>query len=374
MVPRLFAPIFSNEGGGFSVIGKFCLFFLRVINTGWYRGDFRPCCIGVLPCGRGGFLSFYGFCKVLSEVWAKKYFSRRGKVIVFFQQLVNGLTLGSAYAVIAIGYTLVFGVLNIVNMAHGGIFMIGAYIGLLLVTEAGMNIFPALAGAMIGGAVLGYGLELLALRPLRKHKATHLAPLISTIGVSTFLESVALMVWGPQTRSFPSAFGNELMDMGVFKISGIQIISLGTAVVLMVLLTVMLNRTKVGKAIRATSENAETAGLLGINTGRIITLTVMLASALGAAAGVLIGLSFNAIEPTMGTSMGLKGLAVLIMGGLGNVEGAMAGGFILGIAEVFSVAYGTSSYRDAVAFGLIILILFIRPEGLFAKAGKGGRP
>ena len=285
---------------------------------------------------------------------------------MFFQQLVNGLTLGSAYAVIAIGYTLVFGVLNIVNMAHGGIFMIGAYIGLLLVTEAGMNIFPALAGAMIGGAVLGYGLELLALRPLRK--------LISTIGVSTFLESVALMVWGPQTRSFPSAFGNELMDMGVFKISGIQIISLGTAVVLMVLLTIMLNRTKVGKAIRATSENAETAGLLGINTGRIITLTVMLASALGAAAGVLIGLSFNAIEPTMGTSMGLKGLAVLIMGGLGNVEGAMAGGFILGIAEVFSVAYGTSSYRDAVAFGLIILILFIRPEGLFAKAGKGGRP
>lgn len=289
---------------------------------------------------------------------------------MFFQQLVNGLTLGSAYAVIAIGYTLVFGVLNIVNMAHGGIFMIGAYIGLLLVTEAGMNIFPALAGAMIGGAVLGYALELLALRPLRKHKATHLAPLISTIGVSTFLESVALMVWGPQTRSFPSAFGNELMDMGVFKISGIQIISLGTAVVLMVLLTVMLNRTKVGKAIRATSENAETAGLLGINTGRIITLTVMLASALGAAAGVLIGLSFNAIEPTMGTSMGLKGLAVLIMGGLGNVEGAMAGGFILGIAEVFSVAYGTSSYRDAVAFGLIILILFIRPEGLLRKRGR----
>lgn len=316
----------------------------------------------------------YGFCKVLPEVWARKYFSRRGKVIVFFQQLVNGLTLGSAYAVIAIGYTLVFGVLNIVNMAHGGIFMIGAYIGLLLVTEAGMNIFPALAGAMIGGAVLGYALELLALRPLRKHKATHLAPLISTIGVATFLESVALMVWGPQTRSFPSAFGNELMDMGVFKISGIQIISLGTAVVLMVLLTIMLNRTKVGKAIRATSENAETAGLLGINTGRIITLTVMLASALGAAAGVLIGLSFNAIEPTMGTAMGLKGLAVLIMGGLGNVKGAMAGGFILGIAEVFSVAYGTSSYRDAVAFGLIILILFIRPEGLFAKAGKGGRP
>lgn len=293
---------------------------------------------------------------------------------MFLQQLVNGLTLGSAYAVIAIGYTLVFGVLNIVNMAHGGIFMVGAYIGLLLVTEAGFGIFPALIGAMVGGTVLGYALEIFALRPLRRRKVTHLAPLISTIGVSTFLESVALMVWGPQTRSFPTSFGNELMDFGAFKISGIQIISLGTAVILMVLLTILLNKTKIGKAVRATSESAETASLLGINTGRIITFTVMLASALGAAAGVLIGLSFNAIEPTMGTAMGLKGLAVLIMGGLGNVEGAMAGGFILGIAEVFSVAYGSSSYRDAVAFGIIILILFIRPEGLFSKAGKGGRP
>ena len=272
---------------------------------------------------------------------------------VFSQQLINGLTLGSAYAVIAIGYTLVFGVLNIVNMAHGGIFMIGAYIGLLLVTETGMGIFPALLAAMAGGAVLGYILELTALRPLRRRKVTHLAPLIGTIGVSIFLESVALMIWGPQTRSFPSTISSELMDMGAFKISGIQIVSLGTAVVLMVLLAVMLNRTKIGKAVRATSENI---------------------AALGAAAGVLIGLSFNAIEPTMGTAMGFKGLAVLILGGLGNVEGAMAGGFILGIAEVFSVAYGASTYRDAVAFGLIILILFIRPEGLFSKAGKGGRP
>lgn len=288
---------------------------------------------------------------------------------MFFQQLVNGLTLGSVYAVIAIGYTLVFGVLNIVNMAHGGIIMMGAYIGLLLVTVAGWSLFPALIGAMVGGAILGYLLEVLALRPLRGKKVTHLAPLISTIGVSIFLESAALLVFGPQTRAFPTDY-NQLMDFGLFKISEIQIISMGTAIVLMVL----LNKTKIGKAVRATAENIETASLLGIHTRRIITFTVMLASALGAAAGVLIALSFNAIEPTMGTSMGFKGLAVLIMGGLGNVGGAMAGGFILGVAEVFSVAYGASSFRDAVAFGLIILILFIRPQGLFAKAGKGGRP
>ncbi len=293
---------------------------------------------------------------------------------MFFQQLINGLNLGSAYAVIAIGYTLVFGVLNIINMAHGEIFMFGAFIGLILVTQAGCNIIVALVGAMIGGAVLGFFLEYLALRPLRRRKVTHLAPLISTIGVSIFLESLALKIWGPQTQSFPAQFEGELMDMGVFKVSAIQVIGFGTAVVLMILLTLLLDKTKIGKAIQATSENIETAGLLGINTSRIITFTVMVASALGAAAGVLVGLSFNAIEPTMGMTMGFKGLAVLILGGLGNVRGAMAGGFILGIAEVFSVAYGASSYRDAVAFGIIILILFFRPEGLFAKKGKGGRP
>ena len=251
--------------------------------------------------------------------------------------------------------------------------MMGAYIGLLLVTVAGWGLFPALIGAMVGGAILGYLLEVLALRPLRGKKVTHLAPLISTIGVSIFLESAALLVFGPQTRAFPTDY-NQLMDFGLFKISEIQIISMGTAIVLMVLLTLLLNKTKIGKAVRATAENIETASLLGIHTRRIITFTVMLASALGAAAGVLIALSFNAIEPTMGTSMGFKGLSVLIMGGLGNVGGAMSGGFILGVAEVFSVAYGASSFRDAVAFGLIILILFIRPQGLFAKAGKGGRP
>ena len=292
---------------------------------------------------------------------------------MFFQQLVNGLTLGSVYAVIAIGYTLVFGVLNIINMAHGGIIMRGAYIGLLLVTMAGWGLFPALIVVMVGGAILGYLLEVLALRPLRGKKATHLAPLICTIGVSIFLESAVLLVFGLQTRAFPTDY-NQLMDLGLFKISQIQIISMGTAIVLMVLLTLLLNKTRIGKAVRATAENIETASLLGIHTRRIITFTVMLASALGAVAGVLIALSFNALEPTMGTSMGFKGLAVLIMGGLGNVGGAMAGGFILGVVEVFSVAYGASSFRDAVAFGLIILILFIRPQGLFAKAGKGRRP
>ena len=212
---------------------------------------------------------------------------------MFFQQIINGLSLGSAYAVIAIGYTLVFGVLNIINMAHGEIFMFGAFIGLILVTQAGTNIFVALIGAMIGGAVLGFLLEYLALRPLRRRKVTHLAPLISTIGVSIFLESLALQIWGPQTQSFPPQFDSATFDVGLFQVSLIQIIGFGTSVLLMVLLTLLLEKTKVG---------------------------------------------------------------------------------ILGIAEVFSVAYGDYSYRDAVAFVSIILFLFFRPEGLFSSAGKGGRP
>ncbi len=293
---------------------------------------------------------------------------------MFLQQLVNGLTLGSLYAVLAIGLTLVFGVLNIINMAHGGIFMIGAFVGLFMVTVLDVNIFVAILGAMIVGAILGYLLEFVALRPLRRQKVSHLAPLISTIGVSIFFESVALLVWGPQTRSFPPDFIGGLIDFGAFKISMVQIIGLGVSVGLMLILNVLIKKTKIGKAIRAVSLNTETAALLGINPTLVISVTVMLASALGAAAGVLVGLSFDAVEPLMGVIIGFKGLAVLILGGLGNITGAMVGGLILGIAEVFSVAYGASSYRDAVAFGLIILLLFWRPQGLFGSKDKGGRP
>lgn len=292
---------------------------------------------------------------------------------MFLQQLVNGLTLGSLYAVLAIGLTLVFGVLDIINMAHGGIFMVGAFVGLFLVTELHASIGVAIIGAMAAGAIMGYILERIALRPLRKKKVSTLAPLISTIGVATFLESLALLLWGPQTRSFPNELSG-LIDLSIFKISEVQIISLGVSVLLMVLLNILLKKTKVGKAVRATALNPETASLLGINPTQVITITVMLASALGAAAGVLVGLSFDAIEPMMGVIISFKGLAVLILGGMGNITGAMVGGFILGIAEVFSVAYGASSYRDAVAFGLIIILLFWRPQGLFGSKDKGGRP
>ena len=217
-------------------------------------------------------------------------------------------------------------------------------------------------------------MEKLALRPLRRRASSHLAPLISTIGVAIFLESAALRIFGPQAQAFPPVFGGGLLDFGIFKISFVQIVILVISFGLMLLLRFWLANTRLGKSIRTTAENIETAGLMGINTGRIIILTVMLASGLGAVAGVMVGLAFNAVEPTMGVTMGFKGLAVLILGGLGNITGAMVGGLILGVAEVFTVAYGASSYRDAVAFGLIIFLLFLRPQGLFgSQSVQGGR-
>jgi branched-chain amino acid transport system permease protein len=293
---------------------------------------------------------------------------------LFWQQVANGLTLGSTYALIALGYTLIFGVLNIVNMAHGEIFMFGAFVGLILVTKFNISIFGAMLGAMVAGAAIGYLMELLALRPLRRRAAPHLAPLISTIGISIFLESLALKLFGPQAQSFPTIYSGQLFEIGGLKISLIQIIILAISFGLMLALRFWLDKTRLGKSIRATAENIETAGLLGIDTQKVIVITVMLASGLGGVAGVLVGLAFNAVEPTMGITMGFKGLAVLILGGLGNVTGAMVGGLILGIAEVFSVAYGSSSYRDAVAFGLIIFLLFLRPQGLFgSQEQQGGR-
>ena len=294
---------------------------------------------------------------------------------MFWQQLVNGLTLGSTYSLVALGYTLIMGVLNIINMAHGEIFMFGAFVGLFLVTYLKVNIFVAMAGAMVACALLGILMEMLALRPLRRRAVSDLAPLISTIGVSIFLENLALKIFGPQSQAFPAgALSGVEMKLGPVQITMVQIVILGISFGLMFVLRFWLSKTRVGKAIRTTAESIETANLLGINTNKIILLTVALASGLGGIAGVLVGLSINAIEPTMGLSMGLKGLAVLILGGMGNITGAMLGGLILGIAEVFTVAYGASSYRDAVAFGMIILILFIRPQGLFGSSTrKGGR-
>ncbi len=288
---------------------------------------------------------------------------------MFFEQLVNGITLGSIYAIVALGYTLVFGVLDIINMAHGEIFMFGAFIGMLLITRFQAPLVVAFIGAIVVTGAMGYLLERLALRPIRgKRGVSHLASLISTIGISILLENLAHHLFGAGNKSFPTSFAEIKFETGSTTIYLVQIIILAISLVLMVGLSTWLKKAKAGKALRATAENLETASLLGIDTKKIITSTVIVASSMGGIAGVLVGMAFNYINNQMGLPMGLKGLAIIIMGGMGSVKGAMAGGLILGLSETFVVAYGYSGYRDAIAFVAIIAILLIRPQGLFGQA------
>ncbi|MGK5508715.1 branched-chain amino acid ABC transporter permease [Brevibacillus formosus] len=286
---------------------------------------------------------------------------------MFWQQLVNGLTVGSTYSLIALGYTLIFGVLGIINMAHGQIFIFGSLVGLVLMTSLNMPLGVALIVAVVISAILGLVLEYTALRPLRKKNVPHLASLISTIGFAILMEEAMHKFFGADSRAFPQSFGDTTFDLGIIQIRGVDLVILGISVLLMFVLHYWIQKTKMGKAIRATAENTDTANILGINTNMVIVVTVMLASALGGVAGILIGMAYSALIPTMGMTLGFKGLAVLILGGVGSIPGAMVCGVLLGIIEVFTVAYGDSSYRDAVAFGLIILILLLKPEGLFGR-------
>lgn len=294
---------------------------------------------------------------------------------MLLEQLINGITLGSIYAIVALGFTLVFGVLGIINMAHGEIFMFGAFVGVIMTSVFGLPLWVAFITAVLVTAILGYMLERIALRPLRgKQGVSHLAPLISTIGVSIFLENLSHHLFGAGNQPFRNAFAEIQFQIGSITIYLVQIVIFIISVALMVALSYWLSKTKAGRALRATAENIETASLLGVNTKRTITTTVIIASVMGGIAGILVGMAFNSVNPQMGLSMGLKGLAIIILGGMGNVKGAMAGGLLLGIAETLMVAYGDSGYRDAVAFITIIFILLLRPQGIFGKkTAEAGR-
>ena len=287
---------------------------------------------------------------------------------MFFQQLVNGVMLGSAYSLIALGYTLVFGVLGLVHLAHGEVFMIGAFVGLAAVWWTGGGVVTALVSALVGAALLGVLVELVAFRPIRARGGHFLAPMISTIGVGIVLQEVATKIFGGELVGFPLRMEAMSWTMGGVTVTSVQLLILGISIGLMVLLHVFVSRARLGMAMRATSESLLAARLLGIRTNRIIVLTFAIASGLGGVAGVLVGLTFNAISPFMGIDMGVKGLAIMLLGGLGNIYGAMAGGMILGVIEVLSVAYLASSWRDAFAFAVMILILLFRPQGLFGSS------
>lgn len=287
-------------------------------------------------------------------------------MLEFLQQLINGLSLGAIYALIALGYTMVYGIIMLINFAHGDIMMVGAYVGFFSIAVLGSNIFAALIFAMLSCAVLGVLIEKIAYKPLRN--SSRIAALITAIGVSLFLEYFTLFLLTPQQRVFPeAAFPLHKYQIGGLLISNKDIFIFVLAVILMIALQYIIKRTRTGKAMRAVSLDREAAILMGISVDRTISITFAIGSSLAAAAGVMIGIYYNTINPLMGIIPGLKAFVAAVLGGIGIIPGAMVGGFLMGILETMVSGYGSTLYRDAVAFGVLILILLVKPTGLFGK-------
>jgi branched-chain amino acid transport system permease protein len=284
----------------------------------------------------------------------------------FTQQIVNGLSLGAIYALIALGYTMVYGIIKLINFAHGDIMMVGAFVGYFSLTLLGTNIFVAMVTAMLTCAVLGVLIEKIAYRPLRN--STRIAALITAIGVSLFLEYTVIFLLGPSQKVFPaSAFPLKAYNVGGLSILNKDVFVFVSAVVLMLILQYIIKWTKTGKAMRAVSLDREAALLMGISVDKTISITFAIGSALAAAAGVMVGVYYNTVNPLMGIIPGLKAFVAAVLGGIGIIPGAMVGGFVMGILETMVSGYGNSLYRDAVAFGVLILILLIKPSGIFGE-------
>lgn len=294
----------------------------------------------------------------------------------FVQQLFNGLSLGSIYALIALGYTMIYGILRFINFAHGDVFMIGAFSGFYLGNALGITSdmglaalplsFVVMLGSMVACSLLGFTIEKLAYKPLRN--SPKLAILITAIGVSLFLEYTGQLVFGPDPKSFPTLIQNKpVLNIAGAVIGTNPLAVLITALVLMFVLRIIVMKTKIGTAMRAVSYNQTAASLMGININRVITFTFIIGSSLAGAAGILYGLNYPSIDPLMGILPGLKAFVAAVLGGIGNIPGAALGGMIIGLLETFVVGYISPTYRDAIAFGILILILLFKPTGILGK-------
>lgn len=286
------------------------------------------------------------------------------------QQIVNAISLGGVYALFALGFTLIFGVLNVVNLAHGALFMLGAYAALKAVVSFHLPLPAAIVAAMLVTGAAGWLLDKLIFAPLRARHAPHLSPMIATIGVAIILTSLVEGSFGAANLRFPV----EVLPSGSMTAGGVQITWLELRIVslafgLMVVLLWGL-KTRFGRALRAVAESPKAAALMGVDVEAFLRMTSMIAALLGGAAGVLIALYTNAVFPHMGQPMLHKGIAVVILGGMGDIRGALLGGFFLGFAEVLSVAYIGSNMRDAIAFGLLFVVLLFRPQGLFGHVAQ----
>ena len=297
----------------------------------------------------------------------------------FFQELVNGLTTGALYSLVALGFSMVYGVLKLLNFAHGDLYMVGAYIGFFVIQWFGgaqhltiavpllLVIMFVLAAALVGG--LGVAIERFAYRPLRD--APRIAPLITAIGVSFFLESSALLLFGAQYRVYNTAEFISLssgIQIGSVTIDSVQILVLVLGVLLMAGLQLLVNRTRLGRQVRAVAADREAAEMLGINVNFVITATFFLGSALAGVAGIMGGLLFNQVTATIGFIAGLKAFTAAVVGGIGSIPGAMLGGLLIGVAESFVTGYISSTYSNLIVFGILIVVMLLRPSGLLGRA------
>jgi branched-chain amino acid transport system permease protein len=283
---------------------------------------------------------------------------------LFLGQLINGLTQGSIYALIAIGFVIIFGTMNLVTFAHGEVYMIGAFTGYFALSVWHLPWYVALTMGMGAAWVVGFFIEKIAFRPLRD--AGHMPPLLITIGLAIILKDLANIFWGAENRPVPSVYGETIRIAG-FQVSVLQLLILAIAGFLIVVLRILIQGTKIGRAMRATAQDHEAAYAMGVNINRVFSISFCLASSLGGAAGVLVGIYYNAVYPVMGDTAGLKGFAACIFGGLTSIPGAILGGLIIGIVENLTVQFIASGYRDIVAFVVLVIVLVFRPQGILGK-------
>ncbi|MBI2902796.1 MAG: branched-chain amino acid ABC transporter permease [Candidatus Methylomirabilis oxyfera] len=294
---------------------------------------------------------------------------------MLLQQLINGLTLGSVYALIALGYTMVYGIIELINFAHGEIYMLGAYMGIvtfgllstlhLISPDSVVALLLMMVVAMLFCGACGVTMERVAYRPLRG--ASRLSPLISALGVSIFLQNFVMLAQGPRDKGFPNLFAGGGIDLPGARISAIQIFIMATSVMMMIGLQLLVHRTKIGKAMRATAQDMQMACMVGINVDRVISVTFLVGSILAGVAGILVGMYYGLINFFIGYIAGIKAFTAAVLGGIGKIQGAMLGGLLLGLIESLGAGYISSEYKDVFAFAILIVVLIFRPSGLLGE-------
>ena len=286
-------------------------------------------------------------------------------MIHFIQTFISGLTLGSIYALIALGYTMVYGIAKMLNFAHGDIIMVGAYAGIVAVMQLSLPPVFAILLSIVMCSLLGVVIERLAYKPLRQ--ASPLSVLITAIGMSYLLQNLALLIFGSQQKAYPAVIPHKVFSLGAVDIDSITLVTLAVTAAIMVGLTLFINNTKIGKAMRAVSEDRDAAELMGISTNRTITITFAIGSALAAVAAIFYGATYTYIKPTTGARPGIKAVTAAVFGGIGSIPGAMLGGIMLGLIEQFSKTYISTLWADAIVFGVLVVVLVVRPTGLLGK-------